>query len=179
MANYFKAQLTATTPALAREGEDEHTLSCRHCGLTMQLPKIYSVGGQRSSHAAYRQARRRPARLQGSLVHGPEYLLNLLTRYIPACKLRSSDSGLLVIPKQKCTTLGEHLFSFMAPTLELSPSFGPEYLLNLLTRYIPACKLRSSDSGLLVIPKQKCTTLGEHLFSFMAPTLELSPSFGA
>ena len=51
---------------------------------------------------------------------------------------------------------------------------GPEYLSNLLTRYVPACKLRSSDSGLLVIPKQKCTTLGEHSFSFMAPTLRNS-----
>ncbi|MGH0190237.1 UNVERIFIED_CONTAM: hypothetical protein FKN15_043452 [Acipenser sinensis] len=56
---------------------------------------------------------------------GPQYLLNLLTHYVPARKLRSSNSGLLVIPKQKCTTLGEHSFSFMAPTsLELSPSFG-------------------------------------------------------
>ncbi|MGH0134088.1 UNVERIFIED_CONTAM: hypothetical protein FKN15_054389 [Acipenser sinensis] len=36
--------------------------------LTMQPPKSYSVGGQRCSQAAYRQARRRPARLQGSLV---------------------------------------------------------------------------------------------------------------
>ncbi|MGH0154694.1 UNVERIFIED_CONTAM: hypothetical protein FKN15_067356 [Acipenser sinensis] len=34
-------------------------------------PKSYSVGGQRSSQAAYRQARRHPARLQGSLVRGP------------------------------------------------------------------------------------------------------------
>ncbi|MGH0143573.1 UNVERIFIED_CONTAM: hypothetical protein FKN15_000347 [Acipenser sinensis] len=39
-----------------------------HCGLTMQPPQIYSVGGQRSSWAAYRQARRCPARLQGTLV---------------------------------------------------------------------------------------------------------------
>ncbi|MGH0183109.1 UNVERIFIED_CONTAM: hypothetical protein FKN15_010886 [Acipenser sinensis] len=39
-----------------------------HCVLTMQPPKSYSVGGQRSSRAAYRQARRRPARLQGLLV---------------------------------------------------------------------------------------------------------------
>ncbi|MGH0145100.1 UNVERIFIED_CONTAM: hypothetical protein FKN15_021653 [Acipenser sinensis] len=36
----------------------------------MQPPKSYNVGGQRSSQAAYRQALRRPARLQGSLVHG-------------------------------------------------------------------------------------------------------------
>ncbi|MGH0167604.1 UNVERIFIED_CONTAM: hypothetical protein FKN15_053094 [Acipenser sinensis] len=39
-----------------------------HCGLTMQPPKTYSVGGQRSSQAAYRQARRHPARLQRLLV---------------------------------------------------------------------------------------------------------------
>ncbi|MGH0180530.1 UNVERIFIED_CONTAM: hypothetical protein FKN15_004669 [Acipenser sinensis] len=33
MANYFKAQLTATTPALTREGEDEHTLSSEECAI--------------------------------------------------------------------------------------------------------------------------------------------------
>ncbi|MGH0152093.1 UNVERIFIED_CONTAM: hypothetical protein FKN15_052886 [Acipenser sinensis] len=47
---------------------------------------------------------------------------------------------------------------------------GPEYLLNLLTCYVPACKLRSFDWP-AVIPKQKCTTLGELSFSFMAQTL--------
>ncbi|MGH0173435.1 UNVERIFIED_CONTAM: hypothetical protein FKN15_065780 [Acipenser sinensis] len=36
----------------------------------MQPPKSYRVGGQRSSRASYRQARRRTARLQGSLVRG-------------------------------------------------------------------------------------------------------------
>ncbi|MGH0114541.1 UNVERIFIED_CONTAM: hypothetical protein FKN15_020452 [Acipenser sinensis] len=45
-----------------------------HCRLTMQPPKSYSVGGQRSSRAAYRQACRRPARLQGSLVRGSDDL---------------------------------------------------------------------------------------------------------
>ncbi|MGH0141912.1 UNVERIFIED_CONTAM: hypothetical protein FKN15_075033 [Acipenser sinensis] len=54
--------MTATTPALTREGEDEHTLSSEaravsrplfsHCGLTMQPPKSYSVGGQRSLQAS-------------------------------------------------------------------------------------------------------------------------------
>ncbi|MGH0135263.1 UNVERIFIED_CONTAM: hypothetical protein FKN15_056088 [Acipenser sinensis] len=55
-------QLTATTPALTREGEDEHMLSSEacaisqplsfpHCRLTMQPPKSYSVRGQRSSRA--------------------------------------------------------------------------------------------------------------------------------
>ncbi|MGH0145027.1 UNVERIFIED_CONTAM: hypothetical protein FKN15_026816 [Acipenser sinensis] len=71
-----EAQLTATTPALTREGEDEHTLSSEacavntrcppkrvpskwsadrffsRCGLTMQPPKSYSVGGQGSSQAS-------------------------------------------------------------------------------------------------------------------------------
>ncbi|MGH0118830.1 UNVERIFIED_CONTAM: hypothetical protein FKN15_056217 [Acipenser sinensis] len=36
----------------------------------MQPPKSYSVGGQRSSQAAYRQARTYPARLQRKLVRG-------------------------------------------------------------------------------------------------------------
>ncbi|MGH0161516.1 UNVERIFIED_CONTAM: hypothetical protein FKN15_066479 [Acipenser sinensis] len=36
-----------------------------HCGLTVQPPKSYSVGGQRSSRAAYRQARRRPPDYRG------------------------------------------------------------------------------------------------------------------
>ncbi|MBN3286580.1 FAK1 kinase, partial [Polyodon spathula] len=39
-----------------------------HCGFTMQPPRSYSLGGQRSSWAANRQAHRHPARLQGSLV---------------------------------------------------------------------------------------------------------------
>ncbi|MGH0145325.1 UNVERIFIED_CONTAM: hypothetical protein FKN15_052215 [Acipenser sinensis] len=55
-----------------------HSSECfywmRHSGspkrLTVQPPKSYSVGGQRSSQAAYRQACRRLARLQGSLVRG-------------------------------------------------------------------------------------------------------------
>ncbi|MBN3270619.1 SCND3 protein, partial [Polyodon spathula] len=55
-----------------------------------------------------------------SFIIHPEYLSNLLTRYVPACKLRSSESDLLVIPKQKCATLRECSFSFMAPT----PSFS-------------------------------------------------------
>ncbi|MGH0117518.1 UNVERIFIED_CONTAM: hypothetical protein FKN15_038038 [Acipenser sinensis] len=50
-----EAQLTATTPALTREGRNEHTLSSEaarfftHCRLTMQPPQSYSVRGQRSS----------------------------------------------------------------------------------------------------------------------------------
>ncbi|MGH0167840.1 UNVERIFIED_CONTAM: hypothetical protein FKN15_004278 [Acipenser sinensis] len=59
-----------------------------HCGLTMQPPKSYSVGGQRSSRAAYRQARRRPARLQGSLVRGTASCLAIhITQTLDSCSL--------------------------------------------------------------------------------------------
>ncbi|MGH0131468.1 UNVERIFIED_CONTAM: hypothetical protein FKN15_046171 [Acipenser sinensis] len=38
MANYyFEAQLTATTPALTREGEDKHTLSSEACAVSRPL----------------------------------------------------------------------------------------------------------------------------------------------
>ncbi|MGH0157632.1 UNVERIFIED_CONTAM: hypothetical protein FKN15_034552 [Acipenser sinensis] len=55
---FAQAQLATTTPALTREGEDEHTLSSEacavsqplfsHCRLTVQPPQSYSIGGQRS-----------------------------------------------------------------------------------------------------------------------------------
>ncbi|MGH0134718.1 UNVERIFIED_CONTAM: hypothetical protein FKN15_030445 [Acipenser sinensis] len=84
----------------------------------------------------------REARLTANL--GPEYLFSLLTCYVPAHKLRSSDSGLFVIPKQKCTTLGERSFSFMAPTLRNSYQLWCVMLplslaLNQLSR--PTCSL--------------------------------------
>ncbi|MGH0150204.1 UNVERIFIED_CONTAM: hypothetical protein FKN15_017630 [Acipenser sinensis] len=47
-----QAQLTATTPAPSAD------CIFSHCGLTMQPPKSYSIRGQRSSQAAYKQARR-------------------------------------------------------------------------------------------------------------------------
>ncbi|MGH0166030.1 UNVERIFIED_CONTAM: hypothetical protein FKN15_050699 [Acipenser sinensis] len=43
---------------LATDKGEEPTAFFSHCGLTMQPPKSYSVEGQRSSQAAYRQAYR-------------------------------------------------------------------------------------------------------------------------
>ncbi|KAK6466647.1 hypothetical protein HHUSO_G35914 [Huso huso] len=70
----------------------------------MQPPKSYSVGGQRSSRAAYRQARRCPARLQGSLVCGfqtikcsPQY--SQVTETGKPCK-----------PDHECGTYGEDYY---------------------------------------------------------------------
>ncbi|MGH0143808.1 UNVERIFIED_CONTAM: hypothetical protein FKN15_063778 [Acipenser sinensis] len=83
MANYFLSSAHRYHPCADSGGRRRtHTASeaCAvsrplfsHCGLTMQPPKSYSVGGQRSSRAAYRQARRRPANPQESLVHGEIY----------------------------------------------------------------------------------------------------------
>ncbi|MGH0176364.1 UNVERIFIED_CONTAM: hypothetical protein FKN15_072186 [Acipenser sinensis] len=69
-------------PALTREGEDEPTLSFEVCAVS--CPLLYTLQTRRAAAselqrrrttqlwAAYRQARRRPARLQGSLVRaGP------------------------------------------------------------------------------------------------------------
>ncbi|MGH0183778.1 UNVERIFIED_CONTAM: hypothetical protein FKN15_012824 [Acipenser sinensis] len=78
MANYY-GRLTATTPALTREGEDEHTLSSEACTVkptafffTLQTHHAATQELQRRRttqlSGSYRQARRRPARLQGSLV---------------------------------------------------------------------------------------------------------------
>ncbi|MGH0146400.1 UNVERIFIED_CONTAM: hypothetical protein FKN15_008023 [Acipenser sinensis] len=61
----------------------------------MQPPKSYIVGGQRSSLAAYRQARRRPTRLQGSLVRG----LNLLLELAVSLSGESYVSGLNSLPR--------------------------------------------------------------------------------
>ncbi|MBN3277533.1 MARH5 ligase, partial [Polyodon spathula] len=67
-----------------------------HCGFTMQPSRSYSVGGQRSSRAANRQAHRRPARLQGSLGRGPVvYVLDLADRLISkACPFAAA--GIMV-----------------------------------------------------------------------------------
>ncbi|XP_058882413.1 polycomb group RING finger protein 5-B isoform X5 [Acipenser ruthenus] len=68
------AQPTATTPALTRE------LSSKACAISQPLfytlqthhaaTQSYRVRRTTQSWVSYRQARRRPARLQGSLVHG-------------------------------------------------------------------------------------------------------------
>ncbi|MGH0134938.1 UNVERIFIED_CONTAM: hypothetical protein FKN15_025307 [Acipenser sinensis] len=72
-----QAQLTATTPVLTWVSEDEHTLSSEACAVSR--PLLYTLQTHHAASAelqhwrtmqiwaAYRQARRRPARLQGLL----------------------------------------------------------------------------------------------------------------
>ncbi len=68
MANYFYAQLTATTPALTREGEDEHTLSSEACAVSR--PLFFTL---RTHHAATQELqRRRTTQLSGSLQASPQ-----------------------------------------------------------------------------------------------------------
>ncbi|MGH0154225.1 UNVERIFIED_CONTAM: hypothetical protein FKN15_025918 [Acipenser sinensis] len=92
----LQAQLTATTPVLThavlRSMCHQLTFFSR-CGLTMQPPKDYRVGGQRSSRAAYGQACRRPARLQGSLVRGMSEFVDGAVRLTGAFYLRLQMSA--------------------------------------------------------------------------------------
>ncbi|MGH0139886.1 UNVERIFIED_CONTAM: hypothetical protein FKN15_076423 [Acipenser sinensis] len=74
-----EAQLTATTPALTRKGEDGHTLSSEACALSRQLFFTLQTHHAATSElqrlrttqlwAVYRQARRCPASIQALLVH--------------------------------------------------------------------------------------------------------------
>ncbi len=52
-------------------------------------------------------------------LHGlaPEYLTELLTVYTPRRNLRSSDSGLLIIPLTRLRSMGDQAFSSVAPKL--------------------------------------------------------------
>ena len=52
-------------------------------------------------------------------LHGqaPDYLIDLLTPYVPSRALRSADQGLLVIPRTKMITKGDRAFQSVAPKL--------------------------------------------------------------
>ncbi|XP_041642854.1 uncharacterized protein LOC121509496, partial [Cheilinus undulatus] len=50
-------------------------------------------------------------------------------------------------------------------------ALAPQYLSDLLHPYIPSRNLRSSDTGLLSMPKTKLRTYGDRAFSAAAPTL--------
>ncbi|XP_054605029.1 uncharacterized protein [Nothobranchius furzeri] len=55
---------------------------------------------------------------------------------------------------------------------------GPPYLATLLNRHSPSRTLRSSDQGLLAVPRSRCRTRGDRAFSVLAPSLwnQLPPS---
>ncbi|MGH0132795.1 UNVERIFIED_CONTAM: hypothetical protein FKN15_049876 [Acipenser sinensis] len=63
-----RAQLTATTPALTREGEDEHMLSSEACAVSR--PLFFTL---RTHHAATQELQhRRTTQLSGSLQASPQ-----------------------------------------------------------------------------------------------------------
>ena len=49
--------------------------------------------------------------------HAPSYIADLLTPYSTARTLRSSNSGLLVVPQPKLKSRGDRAFAVAAPTL--------------------------------------------------------------
>lgn len=49
--------------------------------------------------------------------HGPAYLKELITPYVPSRCLRSSSSNILVVPKSKTVAYGDRAFSVAAPGL--------------------------------------------------------------
>uniref|UniRef100_A0A8C6LQF4 Reverse transcriptase domain-containing protein n=1 Tax=Nothobranchius furzeri TaxID=105023 RepID=A0A8C6LQF4_NOTFU len=55
---------------------------------------------------------------------------------------------------------------------------APPYLATLLNRHSPSRALRSSDQGLLAVPRSRCRTRGDRAFSVLAPLLwnQLPPS---
>ncbi|KAI2646354.1 putative RNA-directed DNA polymerase from transposon BS [Labeo rohita] len=48
---------------------------------------------------------------------------------------------------------------------------APSYLCNMLVPYIPTRSLRSSDSGLLAVPRYRLSSMGGRSFSVIAPKL--------
>ncbi|XP_054605511.1 SRC kinase signaling inhibitor 1 isoform X8 [Nothobranchius furzeri] len=61
------------------------------------------------------------AELEGG---APPYLATLLNKHSPSRALRSSDQGLLAVPRSRCRTRGDRAFSVLAPSLwnQLPPS---------------------------------------------------------
>ena len=46
---------------------------------------------------------------------------------------------------------------------------SPQYLKDLISKYIPTRTIRSSDKNLLVVPRKKLITFGQRSFSYAAP----------
>ncbi|KAL3054734.1 hypothetical protein OYC64_017630 [Pagothenia borchgrevinki] len=57
------------------------------------------------------------SRTSPSIPSPPQYLSDLLHPYTPSRSLRSSDTGLLSIPRSRLRTVGDRAFSVATPTL--------------------------------------------------------------
>ncbi len=62
-------------------------------------------------------------------------------------------------------------FKIIMLTYKALHSLAPHYLSQLLSVYTPSRDLRSSDSGLLVIPPTRLRSMGDRAFSSCAPKL--------
>ena len=62
-------------------------------------------------------------------------------------------------------------FKVLLLTYKALNNEGPEYLQEILVRYIPKRSLRSSDEDLLYIPKSNLSSYGDRAFSVIAPKL--------
>ena len=67
--------------------------------------------------------------------------------------------------------LPEKIYFLKPMTFKCLNQLAPSYLTDLLIRYQPLRKLRSSDKELLVQPRCHLKTYGERAFSFIAPKL--------
>ncbi|KAL3066517.1 hypothetical protein OYC64_016470 [Pagothenia borchgrevinki] len=62
-------------------------------------------------------------------------------------------------------------FKTLLLTYKSLHTIAPQYLTDLLHPYTPSRSLRSSDTGLLSIPRSRLRTVGDRAFSVAAPTL--------
>lgn len=63
------------------------------------------------------------------------------------------------------------IYKVMLLVFKCLNGIGPEYLKNKLVEYIPSRTLRSAESNLLVVPKTRCSTIGDRAFSVFAPRM--------
>ena len=62
-------------------------------------------------------------------------------------------------------------YKILLLTFKALHGLAPTYLSALLHPYVPSRKLRSSDSGLLAVPRSRLSSMGGRSFSVAAPTL--------
>jgi hypothetical protein len=62
-------------------------------------------------------------------------------------------------------------FKILLTTYKALNGLAPQYLSDLLPRYIPSRSLRSQNSGLLIVPRISKSTKGGRSFSYLAPKL--------
>lgn len=113
-----------------------------------------------------------------SLLHGlpncdigkVQRLQNTAARLLVGAKSRDSITPILMelhwLPVNKRIQ-----FKILLLTYKALHEMAPTYVADLLNRYIPARRLRSSSKKLLVVPTIRTKTYGQRAFSYAAPYL--------